>query len=363
MTLSDRISGLDSSPIRKAFQLATTIKDPINLSIGQPHFSCPENITEAVCKAARDGKTSYTLTEGIPELKEALMSKYAEFNKIGYVKPERLLITSGVSSALMLLFNVMVNPGDDCLVLEPYFLMYPSMLKFQGANVSTLKESFTSDDISNLKNRKFKLIIYSNPSNPSGYIFSREQLELLAELAEQTGAYLISDEIYEYFDYDKKFISIGSFYEKAITLSGFSKTYSMTGLRLASIIAPLEIHQAIATLQQYTVVCAPSVVQWAGIEALRTDMSTQINDYKTKRDLFFNELRDSYEISKTPGAFYYFIKINSNDEEFAAKAFAEKKLIIVPGYIFNQSHKYIRVSFAASDSILEKGIKALKELS
>ena len=155
------------------------------------------------------------------------------------------------------------------------------------------------EDILPLKKKKFKLIIYSNPSNPSGYIFSQEQLENLVELAEATGAYLISDEIYEMFDYDKKFISVGKFYEKTITLSGFSKSFNMTGLRLASVVSPIEINKALTTLQQYTVVCAPSTTQYAGLEALKTDMKPYIDDYREKRDYVYAHLNGYYKLNKS----------------------------------------------------------------
>jgi aminotransferase len=361
--LSDKMGMIDSSPIRKAFELAASIKDPINLSIGQPHFPCPPNIVEALNKAALDGKTSYTLTGGIPELKTALTQKYEEFNGIKYASPDRILITSGISSALFLLFNALVNPGDECLVISPYFLMYPAMLKFYGARIELLDEKFKKEDLSVFKNKKFKLIIYSNPSNPSGYVFSKEQLEDLAELAESTGAYLISDEIYEMFDYDKKFLSVGKFYDKTITLSGFSKSFNMTGLRLASIVSPVEINKALTTLQQYTVVCAPSTTQYAGIEALKTDMKSYIDDYREKRDFVYEQLKDHYEIDKSGGAFYYFLKIKGNDEDFIKRAVEEKKLIIVPGFIFHPSHSYIRISFASNTENLKRGVKALQELS
>ncbi len=360
---SNSMNGLDTSPIRKAFELAATLKDPINLSIGQPHFPCPPNIIEALSKAARDGKTSYTITGGIPELKEALVEKYSTTNKITYANPNRILVTSGISSALQLLFTALINAGDECLVITPYFLMYPSMLKFHGAEVHFLSEHFTEADAKKLNFKNLKMIIYSNPSNPTGYIFTKTQLELLAEIAEKNNAYLVSDEIYELFDYDKEFISVGSFYDKAITLSGFSKTYNMTGLRLASIVAEEEVIKALTTLQQYTIVCAPSVTQYAGIEALKTDMSEYIEDYKAKRDFVYASLKDFYQVSKSKGAFYFFIPIKGNDEEFVKRAVLEKKLITVPGFIFNESNSFIRISFANTQENLERGMKALQELS
>lgn len=362
MDFANRMNGLDSSPIRKAFELARSIRNPINLSIGQPHFPCPPNIIEVLTKAAQDGKTSYTLTGGIPELKTAMAEKYRTQNQISYAHEDRILVTSGISSALFLLFNALVNEGDECLVISPYFLMYPAMLKFYGGKVVPLEESFNPADLESLKSRKFKLIIFSNPSNPTGKVLSKEQLRALANLAEHTGAYLISDEIYELFDYDKQFFSIGSEYEKTITLTGFSKTYNMTGLRLATILAEDKVIKALTTLQQYTVVCAPSITQWAGIEALKTDMSAYIQDYKEKRDFVYESLKDYYPIQKSGGAFYSFFPVPGTDEEFIQKA-VKKDLILVPGFIFCDKKNFVRLSFATEWDTLKRGMKALQELS
>ncbi len=362
MQFAERMSWIDSSPIRKAFELARTVENPINLSIGQPHFPCPPNIVEALCKATRDGHTAYTLTAGIPSFREAMAEKYKRENQISYAHPDRILATSGISSALFLLFNACIDPGDECLVVSPYFLMYPAMLKFYGAKLTALPETFAPEDLINYQNKKWKLIIYSNPSNPTGRVLKKEQLRALANLADKTGAFLISDEIYELFDYDKEFFSIGSEYEKTVTLTGFSKTYNMTGLRLASILGPLELIQNLTTLQQYTVVCAPSVTQYAGLEALKTDMSAYINDYREKRDFVYDSLKDHYETSKSGGAFYFFLKIKGNDEEFIKRAVLEQKLILVPGFIFCDNHSHVRLSFATDWENLKRGMKALQSL-
>jgi aminotransferase len=360
---SEKIGRIDSSPIRKAFELAAKIQDPINLSIGQPHFPTPPRIIQAMVKALEEGKTAYTMTGGIQELKNALENKYQTTNQIKTAKAENILITSGIGSALFLLFNTIIDPGDECLMISPYFLMYPSMIQFYGGKTLSVHEDFNQDDLKKFESKKLKIIIYSSPSNPSGKILTKNQLQLLADLAEKTGAYLISDEIYEVFDYDKKFISVGSFYEKAITLTGFSKTYSMTGLRLASILAPNPVIQNLTKLQQYTVVCAPAPTQWAGIEALNTDMTPYVDDYRKKRDFVYESLKDHYDIIKSDGAFYYFLKIKGDDKSFIERAITEKKLLLVPGFIFCESNQYVRLSYAAPQEKLELGMKALQELA
>lgn len=363
MHLSQKMSCIDSSPIRKAFELAQKIENPINLSIGQPHFPCPNNIVKAIQKALEEKKTAYTLTAGIPELKEALAKKYQTLNQISYAKPENILVTSGISSALFLLFNAILDPGDKALLVTPYFLMYKSMVEFYGGQILTISENFEPSDLKKLENHKIKIILFSTPSNPTGKILSKEQLLALANFADAVGSWLVSDEIYELFDYDKKFLSVGKYYDKTITLSGFSKSYSMTGLRLASILAPSNLIQALTTLQQYTVVCAPSAVQWGGIEALQTDMSNYIDDYRKKRDFLYNSLKDYYEFQKPDGAFYCFLKVPVPDEQFIQDAVEKEKIILVPGYIFCNSHNYVRISFATTWENLEKGMEGLQRMA
>ena len=357
-----KMNHVETSAIRKAFERAAKLKDPINFSIGQPHFPCPNNILQAISKALEENKTSYTLTGGIVELKEALASKYQTLNN--KAKKENFLITSGVSSALLLLFNAILNEGDNCLIISPYFLMYPFHAKLNGANCHFIDENFTKTDLNELKDKNFKLIIYSSPSNPTGKILSKEQITYLSNFAEEKNAFLIADEIYEMFDYDKKFHSASSIYSKAITLSGFSKSYNMTGLRLAYIFAQTQIIEMLTALQQYTIVCAPSIVQWGGIEALKTDVSEHIEDYHQKRDYVFEHLKNYYEdFKKSDGAFYCFLKVKGSDEIFVEKAASEKNLIVVPGNIFTNNKNYIRISFANNWDKLKKGVEVLKELA
>ena len=361
---SKKMQNVESSAIRKAFERAAKLKNPINFSIGQPHFPCPTNILQAIEKALQEGKTSYTLTAGIPQLKDSIISKYEQDYQISHIKRENVLITSGVSSALLLLFQAILNEGDNCLIIEPYFLMYPFHAKLNQANCTFISENFTKQDLEKLQDQKFKLVIYCSPSNPTGKILSKEQIKNLSEFAKKQDSYLIADEIYETFDYDKKFCSITSIDSKAITVSGFSKSYSMTGLRLSWIIAPEEVIEMLTSLQQYTIVCAPSPVQWAGIEALKTDIRHHIEDYHQKRDYVFEHLKNYYEdLKKSDGAFYFFFKVKEQDETFVEKAANEKNLILVPGNIFTRDPNHIRLSFATEWDKLKKGVEILKELS
>lgn len=359
--LSERMHKIDSSQIRKIFDLAAKLPNPINLSIGQPHYPTPEPIVEELCRAVRNGHTAYTPTQGILALRERLAEKFRSVNQFS-ASPEDILVSSGVSSLLQLLFQCVIDKGDRVLLIEPYFLIYKSMLDFYGAKVETVPEHFKEEDIRSVDQNGLKMILFCSPSNPSGYILKETQLRALGELAEQSGALMVSDEIYEAFDYDGAFRSAASIYPKTVTLMGFSKTYSMTGLRLAAATGPSHIIKAMTVLQQYSVVCAPAPVQIAGIKALDTDVSQYVDHYRQNRDYCIEQLKTKYRFHHPDGAFYIFAEVAEQDTDFVARAIQEKQLLLVPGNIFTSSKNHVRISFAAPRETLEKGISALKEL-
>ncbi|MCB1172837.1 MAG: pyridoxal phosphate-dependent aminotransferase [Leptospiraceae bacterium] len=369
--LASAMSRIDSSEIRRVFALAASLKNPINLSIGQPHFATPPNIIAAMDKAARDGHTSYTQTNGIQPLREAMAARYHQTNGFDS-DPGQILISSGVAALIHLFMLAAINPGDRILITDPCFLIYRSMLNFAGAVVEVIPENFDRDTVAAMQDQKYKFIIYCSPSNPSGYVMRREQIEWLGQLADACGAILVADEIYELFDYENRFVSAGSVYPRSLVFSGFSKSWNMTGLRLAAVATPRgsgdtwQIIQAMTTLQQYTFVCAPAPVQWAGIEALRTDISDYVNQYRRNRDRCVHMLRGSYTIDLEPGgAFYLFPRLPAGrtDREFVEAAIQQKELLVVPGRIFTSQNDRIRISYAAEEDILERGLQALVELA
>lgn len=359
---SERMKYIDTSQIRKMFDLAQKLKNPINLSIGQPHFPTPQPIIEAMNQALKEGKTFYTMTQGIPELREKLAEKFYKKNNI-QTSPENILVSSGVSSLLVLLFMATIDPEDEILVIEPAFLIYRGLISFFRGKEILLNQNFTKEDIEKLKFKKLKLILFSSPSNPTGYILKKDQILALSELAEKTGAILVSDEIYELYDYENQFISAGSIYPKTLTLMGFSKSYSMTGLRLSAATGPKNLIHSLTILQQYTIVCAPTPVQYAGITALDLDMSSYIDYYKKNRKLLKQELKNLTEFYEPEGAFYIFAKVPSNktDLEFCEECIQNYELLMVPGRIFTNQTNWVRISYAVDQSLLERGIEALKK--
>ena len=363
--LSESIQRIDTSEIRRVFDLAAKIKNPINLSIGQPDFLIPQAVKDSLVKAVQDNKNTYSQTQGILPLREALSQKYAKTN-LKY-DPNNIVVSTGVASILNLLFNVLFDPGDAILMTDPYFLIYDSMADYYQLNKKYIPESFSEDEINALKKSddSIKAIIFSTPSNPTGKILSKKQVELLSGLAEAKGAVIISDEIYEAYDYDNQFFHTASINpERTLTLSGFSKSHAMTGLRVGYIAAPdslKEIAQSIGILQQYSIVCAPQPSQWAALTALSTDISRELQLMKSRRDLVKQILGSAITYPNPDGAFYVYCDVPYDSNEFVRKAI-ERELLIIPGHIFSKVKNAVRISYAQSEEVILKGLGIFLEL-
>lgn len=362
--IADRMRKIDASGIRKVFDLAATMKRPINLSIGQPHFDTPPTIKEALCQAVQAGKNVYSQTQGIKPLLETLQTSVTQ--EYGHAD-RQAFVTSGTSGGLMLALSVLVNPGDEVICFDPWFVMYKHLTTLAGGTTVLIDTypDFTIDlnKVRDAITPRTKVILVNSPCNPTGYVASEAELRGLAELAKERDIALISDEIYRVFCYDQPFVSPAKWNDQTIVIDGFSKSHSMTGLRLGWAHGPKHIIQEMIKLQQFTFVCAPQPVQWAGVEAWSCDVSDRVTDYKRKRDYMVRELSGLYDIRGANGAFYLFIKAPwGTASEFVAEAI-RNELLIIPGNVFSQRDTHFRVSFAAEDSTLEQGVEVLKRIA
>ena len=362
--IADRTRNFDSSGIRKVFDLAATLEDPINLSIGQPDFDVPPPIKEAMIKAIQDGKNGYTVTQGIGPLREKIQGLVDD--QYGH-SDRQAFVCSGTSGGLLLSILATVNPGDEVIYFDPFFVMYPAIIELaQGKSVPVSIYPDFKVDIEKVREAitdKTKLIILNSPSNPTGVCFSEAEIKAVAELAAEKGICLVSDEIYSKFVYDEPYVSAAKFNPDAIVIDGFSKTYAMTGLRLGFIHGPKKIVETMLKIQQYTFVCAPACAQWAGVTALDFDMTPYVDAYRAKRDRLIEGIGDNYEIVKPGGAFYVYPKLPwGNGESFIAKAI-ENNLMVIPGNIFSGQDTHFRISYAASEEKLEAGIEVLNKLA
>jgi aspartate/methionine/tyrosine aminotransferase len=361
--IAERMRGIEVSGIRKVFDLAANLKDPVNLSIGQPHFPVPEPIKAAAKKAIDDDKNGYTVTQGIAPLRDRILADL----KRKYPGQDRgVLITSGTSGGLALTLLCTINPGDEVIFFDPYFVMYPHFLTL-AAGRAVVIDTYPDFQINVDKVRaaitpRTKAILVNSPGNPTGVVYSRETLRDLALLAKEKNILLISDEIYHAFAYDKLFASPVEFSEDVLVIDGMGKTYGITGWRLGFAHGPRRLIEEMTKLQQFTYVCAPSVVQHAGLAMLDYDVAAIVADYKQKRDRLAAGLKGLYEFTLPGGAFYLFAKAPwGTGTEFVTEAI-KNNLLIIPGGTFSQRDTHFRISYAASDGMIERGIEILRKL-
>jgi aspartate aminotransferase len=362
--IADRMRLIDASGIRKVFDLAATMRDPINLSIGQPHFDTPEPIKAALHRAVDQGKNAYSQTQGIKALLERIQGGIdAEYRHAD----RKVFVTSGTSGGLMLALMTLVNPGDEVIAFDPYFVMYKHLATLAGGKtvlVSTYPDfRIDLDRVRAAITPRTKVILFNSPANPTGAVADEAEVRGLAELAAERNIALISDEIYRAFCYDGLFVSPAKYNDRTIVIDGFSKSHSMTGWRIGWCHGPSEVIQQMTKLQQFTFVCSPHPVQWAGVEAWDFDVADRVAEYRGKRDLMRQALSAQYEIHGAGGAFYLFVRAPwGTGTEFVAEAI-RNNLLIIPGNVFSSQDTHFRISYAAGDETLRRGIEVLKRLA
>lgn len=362
--IADRMGRIEISGVRRVFELARKLKDPVNLSIGQPHFDVPAPIKEAAKAAIDRGANGYTTTQGIPDLRDRILRDLTT----RYRHPDRdVIITSGTSGGLLLSLLACVNPGDEVIVFDPYFVAYPHMITLAGGTMVTVDThpTFAIDPeaVRAAISPRTKAILLNSPSNPSGVVVPPATLRALTELCTRTGVLLISDEIYHAFSYDTPFVSPAAFSDEVLVVDGFGKTYGMTGWRMGFAHGPRRLIDEMAKLQQFTYVCAPSMAQHAAVAAWEYDVAPIVADYQRKRDLMCAGLRDRFEFEVPGGAFYLYPRAPQGNGMAFVEAAIQRNLLVIPGSTFSRHNTHFRISYAASDSTLERGIEILNQMA
>ncbi len=362
--IGERTRCFDASGIRKVFELGAKMTDPIDLSIGQPDFDVPEEVRQAAIDAINSGKNGYALSQGIPVLREKLQARIDE--QYGHDDRE-VFVTCGTSGGLVLALLVALNPGEEVIVFDPCFVMYDALTGVAGGKavyVDTYPDfRIDIDRVADAITPRTKAIVFNSPNNPTGVVADKEEIRRLAELAAERDVLLISDEIYREFCYDGPAISPAEFNPQTLVVDGFSKSHGMPGWRLGFAHGPSAIIHAMIKLQQYSFVCAPHPMQWAGAVAMDVDISRHVDAYRKKRDMLVEGLARDYELVCPGGAFYAFAKLPwGTGMEFVARAI-EHNLLIIPGSIFSRQDTHFRISYAADDSVIERGIEVLKKLA
>lgn len=387
--LSDRLSNITPSYTigisNKVSVLKSQGENIINLSIGEPDFNVPQKAKEFGIKAFEENKTKYDLVPGLKILRESICNKLKKENNVSYDIDE-IVVSSGAKHSITNTLLALTNTGDDILIPKPYWVSYPEMVKLVGCNPvlidtdKTLDFKVTKDDIEKHITPKTKLIFINNPSNPTGAIYSKKELQDIVDICFKNNIYILADEIYEKICYDEDFVSIASISDKAkditITINGFSKSAAMTGLRLGYSASNKTIAKAISTIQGHLVSHPSTITQYTAYGALEyclDDINNMVATYKHRRNLITDRLSTIPQLSfiYPKGAFYLFIDISylrdkidykeSLSIEFCNKLLDEYKVAAVPGIAFG-ADDYIRISYACSEDDFLVGIDKIKEL-
>ena len=377
--LASRLSSISESKSvatsNRAAELVKAGKRVYNFGIGEPDFTTPEHLIKAGFEAALNGRTHYTSSYGIQELREAISSKMKKFNNVSSTF-KNVLVTP-TKFALNLSVMSLLNTGDEAIVPEPYYLSYPDIVRLHGGKVLTSPTdsnySFDFDDMRKLLSPRTKMVIISNPTNPTGKVYSEKELKALSDFVIENNLYLVSDEIYEDLIFEGKMFSpasIPEMFNRTITVGGFSKSYAMTGWRVGYMVAHEDIIKASNKMQQQTITCAPSVSQYASLAAINDrETPAKFNEiFRRRRDLVYDLISqsDRLEMRKPEGTFYAFVKYKGKvtSEVFSEKLLNEKLVVVTPGSAFGDQGEYhFRLSFATDDETIREGIAKIREFA
>lgn len=361
--------------------------DVISFGAGEPDFNTPENIINAAIKAMQEGNTKYTNVNGILPLREAICKKFKEDNGLIY-KPSQIVVSTGAKQSLANIFLAILNPGDEVIVPNPYWVSYPELIRLADGKAvfvesdETSSYKFTKENLEKAVTEKTKAIILNTPNNPTGTIYNKEELIEIAEFAKKYDLIIVSDEMYEKLIYDgESHVSIASVshdaYERTIVINGLSKSYAMTGWRLGYCGATEKIAKLMTNIQSHMTSNVCSITQYAAVEALngpQDKVKEMIFEFERRRNYMAKTLEEMNNLSiiKPQGAFYIMINIDEclgkeingekiNDSmDFSAKLLENEKVAVIPGKAFGLDN-YVRVSYATSMELIEKGLERINK--
>lgn len=361
--LAARVKLIESSGIRKVFDLGATLKNPINFSIGQPEFPVSPGVLAAAKRAIDEGWNRYTPTQGIEPLRRAVAEKLARSNGVR-VPVDDVLITSGSSGGIFLALATILDPGDEIIIPDPYFVMYTQLAAFFGARAALVDTypdfQLDPERVARAVTPRTKAILLNSPNNPTGAVYPAEALRAVAKIAERHGLLVISDEVYESFVYDDvRHFSIGSAYPDTLTLNAFSKSHALTGWRIGYAAGPHHLLEKMKELQQYSFVCAPSFAQVAVLAALEEGPTVQIETYRRRRDVIYEGLSKQFDVAKPGGAFYIMPRVAEDDAGPFVEEAIRNNVLIIPGSIFSTRGTHVRISYATSDAAIREGVRIL----
>lgn len=376
--LSKKIVDIEPSGIRKFFDVVSEMPGAISLGVGEPDFDTPYVVREEGIYALEQGKTYYTANAGLKELREEISIYLNRKYGLYYESDKEIVVTVGGSEGIDLALRCMINPGDEVLIPQPCFVSYaPCAIMADATPVYiNLKEEnefkLTKEELAASITDKTKILMLAYPSNPTGAIMTKEELEELVPIIIEHDLYVISDEIYSELTYDNKHCSIASLpgmKERTIVINGFSKSFAMTGWRLGYACGPKNIMEQILKLHQFAIMCAPTNSQFAAVEALRNCddvVDKMVEAYNQRRRFLIHQLKEiGIECFEPYGAFYIFPSIKKfgmSSEEFANRLLQEQKLAVIPGTAFGACGEgFVRISYAYSIENLKVGLDRIKK--
>lgn len=364
--VADRVADIGASGIRRVFDLGASLKNPVNLSIGQPDYPVPESVKRAMVDAILSDHNGYTVTRGIAPLRERIAREL----KAKHNWEPDIFVISGLSGGLFLSMLACINPGDEVIFTDPYFVSYPFLVRLAGGTpvpVSIYDDfQLHPERIEAAITPRTKMLLLASPGNPTGIVYSRADMKAVTAIAEKHDLLMVSDEIYQSLCYDGEPAGPVEFApERTIMLRGFGKSHALTGLRIGYAAGPTEIISEMAKLQQYTFVCAPQPAQFGALAAFDADMSYRRREYREKRDLVCVALEGHFEFVRPSGGFYVFPKAPAR---FAsASAFVDeairRNVLIINGSSFSTRDTHFRISYAAPNDRLREGCDILKSLA
>lgn len=376
--ISNVANSIEPSLIRSIFNLAKTMDDVVDFTLGDPDVQPHQAIKDAACSAIQQGKTRYSQNAGLLELRETISRYYLRKEGFNYDPVSEIMVSVGAMEGLYLAFLAMLNDGDEVIIPAPYYVNYVQMVQLCHAvpvvvdNPGAEELSFSVADIEKAITPKTKAIIINTPSNPSGKIIPQEKVKALAELAKKHNLVVIADEVYKCLIYDntpfRSIVAIDGMRERTILINSLSKEFCMTGYRLGYVLGPQEIIAAMTKLQENVAACAPLPSQYAGIEALsgKDDYSKHMVDIFTeRRNVLYNGLKDLPKIKCTlpEATFYMMVDISATGMtslEFAHALLKNAHVALVPGIAYGKScDKYVRIAFTLDKSRIEEGVKRI----
>ncbi|MEY2501756.1 MAG: aspartate aminotransferase [Verrucomicrobiota bacterium] len=352
--------------------------DVCGFGAGEPDFDTPEHIKQAAIAALEAGFTKYTPSAGLPELRQAIAEKLEADNQLSY-RPSQVVVSSGAKHSCYNAILATCQPGDEVLIPSPYWVSYPDMVRLAGAEpviVQTTERNgwkMRASDFENAMTPRTKMLILNSPGNPTGSVYTREELEGIVEVASEEDIYILSDEIYEKLVYDDaKHVSIASIskeaYDLTITVNGFSKAYAMTGWRLGYLAAPEAVAKAVDNIQSHSTSHPCSFAQRGALAALKGDqqaLADMRDEFAMRRDYMFDRITKIPNITavKPQGAFYILVNISQlglSSQNFADRLLSKANVAVVPGAAFGDD-RTVRLSYATSIDIIKKGLDRFQD--